>query len=240
MSLGKPSAPSLPRLGIVAALRWEVQPLLRKRFHVRRLYDNVYSLELGQDLVVLSIGGISAQNSFRAARELAEKFQVQGLLTLGFAGGLAESLLPGDVVMADRVVDLATGEQFPCRGDLLPVRVAQRGVLLSANRVIGSAAEKRRLGKDWGAVAVDMESAGVARAAALTGVPFGAIKSITDISGQSISIDFQGCQSEHGVLSAFRMVQKGIQSWQAIRDLWALGLGARLAARNLAAALILA
>ncbi|MBI1956504.1 MAG: hypothetical protein HYS38_08935 [Acidobacteria bacterium] len=234
------AATKLPRLGIVAALRWEVQSLLRKRFRARRLYDNVYSLEIGQDLAVLTIGGISAQNSFRAARELTEKFQVQGLLTLGFAGGLADSLLPGDVVLADRVVDLSTGEQFPCRGDLLPVRVAQRGVLLSANRVIGSAAEKRRLGVDYKAVAVDMESAGVARAAALAGVPFAAIKSITDASGQSISIDFQGCQSEHGGLSAIRMVQKGFQSWQGMRDLWALGLGARLAARNLGAAFNLA
>ncbi|MBI4201064.1 MAG: hypothetical protein HY531_02095 [Chloroflexi bacterium] len=232
--------PKPPRLGIVAALRWEAQPLLSKRFQARRLSDNVYSLTLGGEQTVLAIGGIGAQNSFRAARELTEKCQVQGLLTWGFAGGLAASLLPGDVVLADRVVELSTGEHFPCQGDLLPLRFVQRGALLCAHRVIGSAAEKQRLGEDWQAVAVDLESAGVARAAALAAVPFAAIKSITDDFRHSISIDFQDCQSEHGELSAVRIIQKGIQSWHGMRDLWALGLGARLAARNLGAALYLA
>ncbi|MBI3895378.1 MAG: hypothetical protein HY313_05560 [Acidobacteria bacterium] len=228
---------TLPSLGIVAALRWEVQFLLSKRFHARRLCDNVYFLTLGQTPTVLAIGGTGPQNSFRAAQELAQQFEVQGLFSLGFAGGLSGSVLPGDVIMADRVVDLDTGENFFCRGDLLPVNDARRGILLSANRVISSSAEKQRLGESHKAFAVDMESSGVARAAARAGVPFGAIKSITDDSKQSISIDFQDCRSDHGKLSAMRVIHKGIQSWQGMRDLWALGLGARLAAKNLGAAL---
>jgi len=158
-------------------------------------------------------------------------------VTLGFAGGLVESLNAGDVIVADRVFDQETRERFDCDADLWPLEGVQRGSLLSVPKVITSVAEKRRLAREWGAVAVDMESAGVARAAAEAGGAFCAIKSITDSSNQSISIDFERCRSEHGQLSLFRMAREGMRSPQRIRDLWTLAHGARLAARSLAAAL---
>ncbi|MBI4460445.1 MAG: hypothetical protein HY648_10360 [Acidobacteria bacterium] len=229
-----------PRLGIVAALRWEVRPLLSKAHPATNSRGRIYLLNLGQDSVVLAIGGMGAENAFRAAGMLTENFRLRGLLTLGFAGGLADALAAGDVVLADRVVDLTSGEQFTCRSDLLPVQHAHCGALLCSNRVVASATEKRRLGLDYSAVAVDMESAGVARAAVLAGLPFGALKAITDDARQSIPIDCQGCQSENGTLSILRLFHKGLQSWLGMRDLWALGLGARLAARNLLASLDLA
>ena len=223
-------------IGLVAAFPWEVRPLLRRQNRIER-DGPFYSFSLRGELVWLAIAGMGAENSFRAARNLLERFAPRALVTLGFAGGLEESLNPGNVIVADRVLDQETRERFECDADLWPLEGVQRGGLLSVTKVITSVAEKRRLAREWGAVAVDMESAGVARAAAEAGLPFCAIKSITDSAGQSIPIDFARCRSEHKGLSWLKVVGEGIRTPHGIRDLWMLARGARIAARSLAATL---
>jgi len=223
-------------IGLVAALSWEVRQLLRRQSRVER-DGSLYLFSLRGEAVWLALSGMGADNSCRAARELLERGKVRGLVTLGFAGALADSLALGEVVIADRVVDQQTGEQFSCSRDLFPLEGARHGNLLSAAAVITTATEKRRLAREWGVVAADMESAGVARAAAQAGVPFCAIKAITDTSEQSISIDFTRCRSEHEGLSMRKIVREGFRTPQGIRDLWMLARGAHIAARSLAAAL---
>ncbi|MGH9783259.1 MAG: hypothetical protein ACRD88_03660 [Terriglobia bacterium] len=223
-------------VGLIAAFSWEVRPLLQRQKGVER--DGPFcSFSLRGEPVWLSIAGMGAEKSCRAARSLLEQGRVRGLISLGFAGALADSLALGEIIIADRVFDQQSGERFDCDSELFPVEGVRRGSLLSAAEVIASAAEKRRLAREWGAVAADMESAGVARAAAQAGVPFCAIKAITDTSAQSISIDFTRCRSEHNGLSVRKVLREALRSPRGMRDVWMLARGARVAARSLAAAL---
>ena len=223
-------------IALVAALSWEVRPLLRRQSGVRKS-GTVYSFLRDGAPVLLAVAGVGEENAYREAHRLLERVAVRGIVTIGFAGGLADFLNGGDVVLADHVMDQQTGERYDCSGDLWPAQHAHRGGLLSAAEVIASAAEKRNLAGKWGAVAVDMESAGVARAAAESGVEFAAIKAITDTSMESISFDFERCRSEHKGLSYWKIIREGMRTSQTIRDAWMLARGARVAARALAAAL---
>ncbi len=223
-------------LGVVAAFEWEVGPLLRTQTPVRRLGRGLYSLSIGGEPAVLAIAGMGRENAFRAAQNLIGNFSLRGLATLGFAGGLADGLRRGDVLLADRVVEEATGERFDCRPELLAVRFARRGDLLSVGHVVASAAEKRRLVGQWGTLAADMESAGVAAAALRAGLPFCAIKAITDSAEQSISIDFERCRGQDGTLSLTRIMREGMKTLRGTGDLWRLAWSSRRAAGSLAAA----
>ncbi len=223
-------------IGLVAAFSWEVRRLLHRQSGVRK-NGRVFSFSVGDRPVHLIVAGMGTENSYREARQLLERFRVRGLVTLGFAGALADSLILGDIVVADRVLDQRTGEQFDSDCELWPIETAHRGGLLSATEFIASVAEKRRLAGEWSAVAVDMESAGVARAAAESGVAFSVIKAITDTAAQSISIDFARCRSEHNGLSLWKIVKEGMRISGGIRTLWRLALGAHVAAGSLAAAL---
>jgi adenosylhomocysteine nucleosidase len=223
-------------MGLVAALSWEVRPLLRRQDDVLRA-GALFSFSLRGEPVRLVVAGMGAENSYRAARELLERGKVRGLVTLGFAGALVDSLAPGEVVIADRVLDQQSGERFDCDGELFPVASGRRGGLLSVAGVIATAAQKHRLAEEWGAAAADMESAGVARAAAQAGVPFCAIKAITDTAAQSISIDFTRCRSEHSGLSVGRILREALRSPRSVGDVWMLARGARVAARSLAVVL---
>jgi adenosylhomocysteine nucleosidase len=220
----------------VAALSWEVRPLLRRQSRLQKS-GRAYSFTARGLPVYLTVAGVGADNAYREASQLLERFQVRGLVSIGFAGGLMDSLDLGDIVVADRVIDQRTGERFECTDEICAIENAPRGGLLSATEVIASTKEKRSLAAQWGAIAVDMESAGVARAAAQRGVPFSAIKAITDTSVTSISFDFAHCRSDDNGLSFWKIIRKGMRTSQTIRDMWILARGARVAARALGAAL---
>jgi adenosylhomocysteine nucleosidase len=231
-------------IGMVAAFHWEVKPLLRHRSPDspgRPLsgapYAELHALRLAGRPFLLAVAGAGAENSQHAAEHLAANYSLCGLVTLGFAGGLVEGLKVADVVLADRVVDQATQESFACDTDFLPVRFTRRGALLSAISVVATAAEKHRMGEQWHAVAVDMESAGVARAARRAGLPFGALKAISDSAEQTLSIDFDRCRSEDKSWSVWAVVCQAFRSFRGAGDLWRLAWNSRQAAGALAAAL---
>lgn len=247
------NAPSTagPWIGMVAAFPWEVRGLLRYGSRARQNRSQqqpyqgppgnsrfkVHSLILGENPVLLAIGGVGAENSFCAAQYLARNFPLRGLATIGFAGGLASGMKAGEVILGDRVLDEATRERFECDTTLLPGHFHRRGNLLSVNAVIGSSERKRRLGEQWQAVAADMESAGVARAASQAGLPFGAVKAITDPAEQSLSIDFNRCRREDKDFSLWAIVWQGLTTTSGVADLVRLAWNARQAAAALATAL---
>jgi nucleoside phosphorylase len=229
--------PQSARLAMIAAFRWEVAALLRRQRNVSRLGDGRFRFLLQGEPVVLAIAGAGAVNAYRAACELIHDFSAAGVVSIGFAGGLRETLRAGELLVAEEVIEQSSGEHYPCRTQLLPLDGAMHGPLLSAAAVVNSAETKRALAARWNALAVDLESSGVARASKEMGVPLGAIKSITDASDQSISIDFQRCRSDDGGLSTWKIVREGMTSPQGVRDLWRLMGSSRRAAGRLALAL---
>lgn len=123
-----------------------------------------------------------------AARRAAEGLRAHGaaaLMSFGFAGALESSLNPGDLILPEVIhagdsfqIDLNWRERLRQR---LPghLRIAG-GVLAASGKVVTSATAKRELAQATGACAVDMESGAVAEVAAQSGVPFMAIRAISD------------------------------------------------------------
>jgi adenosylhomocysteine nucleosidase len=220
---------------LVAAFRWEVLPLLRMQQGAKRLARDRFCFQLNGRPVVLAVSGAGAENAYQTTRDLVESFQPEGVFSIGFAGGLQDALHAGDLFVADEVIEELTGQRYACRKGLLPLSAAG-GSLLSARAVAASSASKEALARRWGAVAVDMESAGVARASNETGVPFGALKAITDALDHSLAIDFQRCWSDDGKLSTWKILREGLKSREGLKDLWKLAGISRLAAGRLAMA----
>ena len=129
--------------------------------------------------------------AYRAARSLAGQ-GVSALVSFGTAGALAPGLGAGDVVLGTAVLFdreiIEADRDWPSRlaGKLDGrVRVGQ-GKILHAEAVLASPADKSRLFQSTGALAADMETAGIARAAAEHGLPWLAIRAIVDAQGVSI------------------------------------------------------
>lgn len=116
----------------------------------------------------------------------------QALLSFGIAGGLDPALGPGDVVVADQVV-APGGARYPTDAAwrngltaLLGGQSALSAPLAGSDRVVMEPAAKGRLFEETGAVAVDMESHAVAEVAAAAGVPFLALRAVSDTAAGTV------------------------------------------------------
>jgi adenosylhomocysteine nucleosidase len=107
----------------------------------------------------------------------------RGLISFGVAGGLDPQLVPGTCVVASAVVTRdahhATDPHWSQRLlEAMPGAVL--GALDGVDAPICTPADKRKLNRATGALAVDTESHVVARAAAGHGLPMAAIRVVAD------------------------------------------------------------
>jgi len=176
------------RVAIIAALPREIaglvkggkpDPMLRRR--------GILLYRLNEVVVVAA--GMGAGRAALAVEAALATGGVTDLISAGLAGSCDAGLFPGAVVEATLVVDTQTGERFECSSRPPD---GNRELVLATAPGIATVAEKARLAAAYGAVAVDMEAATVARLARAHGLRFRAIKAISD-----------GHDAELGDLSAF-------------------------------------
>lgn len=170
----------------------------------------------GQDVVaVLSrIGKVAAATT---AAVLIERFKVDRIVFTGVAGGLARGVKVGDVVVADSFMqhDLDASPIFPkyevplygtdrfasdpaltdvlarAARAALPGAALHRGLVVSGDRFVSTTAESRALQAALPeALAVEMEGAAFAQVCHDYGVPFAAVRTISDRADDEAHGDF--------------------------------------------------
>jgi hopanoid-associated phosphorylase len=159
---------------------------------------------VGPDLRVLC-SGVDPARARTAAQGLADE-GVAGLVSFGLAGGLAADLAPGDLLLPQAVVlpdggrmrvEAAWRERLAATLERAGLR-ARSAPLAGSDIIVATGAAKRALAAQTGAVAVDMESHGVAEVAAAARLPFLIVRAVADRSDQLIppaakaAIDAQG------------------------------------------------
>lgn len=138
---------------------------------------------------------ICSSSDPRQLRSLLTVFDpstIRGVISFGVAGGLDPSLKPGDIVLATEVVagdarwlaGLSLNEEVVA--NLALKRRVVRGGLAGAEEVIVAQARKAALWLQTGAAAVDMESHIAAAYAADAGLPFAALRVISDSAHRSL------------------------------------------------------
>jgi len=110
---------------------------------------------------------------------------VAGLVSFGLAGGLDPALTPGTVLVP--VAVLLDSERWHVH-DALSQQLggAAPWALYGGGEVVASAAAKAALFARTGAVAVDLESAAVARIARRHGLPFAVLRAVCDGAGRDL------------------------------------------------------
>jgi adenosylhomocysteine nucleosidase len=153
---------------IIAALPREVKHLVRG-WQEHKLPGKV--VVYTNDFAAVACAGMGPERATLAVQAAMSIRPVTELLSVGFAGACDPSLRVGDIVKAGLVVDAQTGERY---GN------SHFQQVLVSNPAIASVEEKQRLHASYGAGAVDMEAAAVARMAQAHSLSFQAIKVISD------------------------------------------------------------
>jgi nucleoside phosphorylase len=131
--------------------------------------------------------GQGEENAARVARD-AVREGATALLSIGVAGGIAEAVNVGDVVIAESVIAERSGDLYHCSKpwvrDLHRLICNQQGVhsgrLLSVGDVLNTRQAKSSAASRYQSIACDMESAAIAEVAASAGVHFAAVRVISD------------------------------------------------------------
>jgi len=197
---------SPPRVAIVAALEREVRPLVRRWRRNEREYDGRRFRFFENGDTVLVCGGMGAEAARRAAEAVIALYGPSVVYSAGYAGALDAQVKVGKVIRPERVINAGDGSSVEIAGG--------EGILVSYGMMAGPS-QKVRLREAFGAQAVDMEAAAVARAAEARGVRFAALKVSSD------EFDFELPALERFVDSEGRFLEIRFALFAAVRPwLW--------------------
>lgn len=154
----------------------ELRPLVRSLGLRASGREALWRGALGSLELVAAVTGIGPGAAARSAERVLHAGDVAHLLVVGIAGGIGPEVAVGDLVIPDRVVDVATGATYrphPLAGP------APRGGLATFDGLLTDPEALARL-EAQGVVAIDMETAAIARICEERGCAWSVLRAISD------------------------------------------------------------
>ncbi len=182
----------------------------------------------------------SSPTQLRALLTVVDPNTIRGVISFGVAGGLDPTLRSGDVVVATEVLagdtrwlaGLALNEELIASVALGRRRVV-RGRLAGAEQVVGARALKAALHLQTGAAAVDMESHIAAAYAAEAGLPFAALRVISDPASRALPALAMAAIKPNGAIDLRKVLRGVARDPSSLRALVSTGIDFNRALRSL-------
>ncbi len=186
--------------------------------------------------------GMGPAAAAAAAQAILSSVALDAIVSTGYAGGLGAADI-GDVIVGTDVRDWTmeqSGEVFyadPALRALAREAAGEaklgwsEGPVATVARVFCLADDKRTLATASGAIAVDMESAAIARAAVSVNVPFLFVRAVSDRAGDDLPMDFNLWLTPGGRVRALAQL---VRHPSILSDLFRLKRRVERGAQNLA------
>ncbi len=250
----------MPPIILAGAFPLEINGIMR-RGRFRRAKGCCFEGETGGVSAILAVSGMGEDSAYRKAKEILALYpDARAYVSVGLSASLALGLVAGDIIAATEITSYAvisapalsipgqapSGIQelrvsngnhisFPCNPGLsatLAKIECRAGRFASVSRTITTSAEKKKLADATGAVALDMESGGAARACAESGIPFISIRAISDTLEEDLPVDFNLFMND-GKMRLARLMFYLLAHPARIPALLRLGRNSRLACERL-------
>ena len=182
----------------------------------------------------------SDPRQLRALLATLDPVSFRGVISFGVAGGLDPALKSGDIVVATEVMagdarwlaGLALNDELIARLALGRRRVV-RGGLAGVEQVIGARAGKAALWSETGAAAVDMESHIAAAYAEESGLPFAALRVISDPASRALPAIAMTAIKPNGDIDLRKVLRGVARNPMSLRALVSTGIDFNRALRSL-------
>ena len=206
-------------LVILIALAAEAKALLGRKKNTNKDNMPVLGQHSSENSTVSVIQcGIGRDTMLGVATQKLKGSPIVG--NIGVSGGLAPDLVPGTVILGDRIltdgknnttfqdtyipsVQLLDIVEMVLRKNGLPCR---RGAILCTKQPLDTVEKKATAYLETGALAVDMESAGAAEAARQKALSFFCIRIICDPAGQKVEKDLLAGVDSQGNSRPMRLI----------------------------------
>jgi adenosylhomocysteine nucleosidase len=182
----------------------------------------------------------SDPQQLRALLTVFDPSTIRGVISFGIAGGLDPTLKSGDVVVATEVLSgdtrwlagLTLNEELTANVALGRRRVV-RGGLAGVEQMIAARAGKAALRSETGAAAVDMESHIAAAYAAEAGLPFAALRVISDPATRALPALVMTAIKPNGDIDLRKVLRGVARNPMTLRALVSTGIDFNRALRSL-------
>lgn len=208
------------RIGIIGAMDEEIEILVKNMILEEKVSKASMIFNKGvlwNQNVIIVRSGIGKVNAAVCTQILADDFKVDKVINVGIAGGIGEDILPGDVVIADNLLqhDMDTSAfgdrlgqiprldtyDFKCDSSLIELAKKANGEtskhkittgrIVTGDQFIADIDKIKWLQKEFDAVACEMEGASIAQVCFLNNIPFVVIRSISDNANNGAHMDYE-------------------------------------------------
>jgi nucleoside phosphorylase len=125
--------------------------------------------------VVVVHTGVGRRTCEKRLTSFLQKERPQIFISSGFCGGTADEHRPGDLVLAE---NFSAPDLVNRTRKILPG--ARCGKMFSADEVVDAALDRYKLGREHGAIAIDMETEPIARLVGQASIPMLTLRVISD------------------------------------------------------------
>lgn len=204
---------------VISALPRELVPLLRRvrlEGRIPTSCGRFYQARLAARPLIVGWTGDGRRSAEDALRSLLGERAPDDLAFLGVAGALSNALRPRQLVVAAEVRDSGglVPAPDPTRSIIaLAAADAVEGRIYSSDRIVAAATDKARLWEDLGRPAgavVDLETAAWARVAAERGLPYVAMRAVSDAAGDDLPLDFERFRDRRGRIRNWRVALEAV------------------------------
>lgn len=207
-------------IGIIGAMDEEVEILLKEinveRKEIKAQMEFNCGMLWGQQVVVVR-SGIGKVNAAVCAQVLIDDFKADSIINVGIAGGIGENIYPGDIVIAenlvqhdmdtsafgDRIGQIPRVDTFEFRCDSKLIEKAKdackslikgnyfTGRIATGDQFIADLNKIKWLSQEFNAIACEMEGGSIAQVCYLNNIPFVVIRSISDNANNGAHMDYE-------------------------------------------------
>jgi len=182
----------------------------------------------------------SDPRQLRALLTVFDPATIRGVISFGVAGGLDPTLKSGDIVVATEVLagDARWLAGLPLNEELMASvglgrRRIVRGRLAGAEQVVAARHVKAALHSETGAAAVDMESHIAADYAEKSGLPFAALRVISDPATRALPSLAMAAIKPNGDIDMRKVMRGILRNPLTVLDLVSTGIDFNRALRSL-------
>ncbi len=218
--------------GIIVALPEELSALTKKKIPLGKcsfLAENI----------IATHSGAGPENASNAAQNLLDK-GCSKLISWGCAAGLADGLLAGDLCLPELLIS-ENRQYFPVHSEwqqqtmslLAYLQPIHSGPFCTNNTIVSWSRDKKAIHQSTGAIALDMESAAIAKIAEQKSIPYLVIRVIADTASMNLPAAITKSLDEKGQINNNKLVLNIITNPRQIPDLIKLGLHFQSAQKKL-------
>jgi adenosylhomocysteine nucleosidase len=151
--------------------------------------------------------------------------KLEAVVSTGWCGALEPSLKEKQILIATEILNPASRERYECVGVNVSDAVGKpfvSGAIVSQDRIAATAKEKNSLRAESGALAVEMEAAGVAARAKRAGLPFCCIKVVADRAEESFVFDLNAMRTSEGRIARGKIIVHTVAHLNLLPELFRL------------------